>query len=203
MHRILTVLVLVALAVSATAHGAGDESGSAVSAAPDTTKVTPTMRVSKLFEARCIGCHSGNRPAAGLDLSPGGFAEALVGIESRKVKQAKLVDLEFPGKSYLLVKLRGENGIRGDRMPLRSAALSFKEIGVVEEWIRDLAEAAAAASKEKSDDAADEAEASEDEELSGATGAAAGATLGAADAADEGDDEPADDPGKKKPPSGE
>jgi cytochrome c553 len=203
LKRILTVLVLVTLAGCTAAGNAHDDSGTAESAAPATIRITPEMRVSRLFEARCMRCHGGDSPAAGLDLSPERFAEAMAGVESRQVDGVKHVDLEAPEKSYLLMKLRGAKGIEGRRMPSGSAAFSDEDIGLVEEWIRELAEAAAAAAEEPAKDSAGESPVPEGEGSSSQDDAAGKNSAGADDAADESGDDSGVHPGEERPRTGE
>jgi hypothetical protein len=89
--------------------------------------------------SRCTGggCHSGDNPAQGLDLTEGAAHEDLL----RASKQDPLTLLVTPGNptnSYLMMKLRG-TGVSGLQMPREADGpgepLSEAELEVIERWI--------------------------------------------------------------------
>jgi hypothetical protein len=84
------------------------------------------------------GCHSGKYPAANLSLEPTGFPASVINASSLEVPELKLVDSTSPEKSYLLMKIRGEPGIVGKRMPANRDPLSEDQIRELEEWTRSL-----------------------------------------------------------------
>jgi len=98
--------------------------------------------VEKIFKQSCSlsGCHRGKNPPKGLNLEPGKFFESLVNVPSEEIPILKRVDPLHPEKSYLLMKIRGDKDIRGERMPLERAALNEEKIKIIEKWILSLKE---------------------------------------------------------------
>jgi hypothetical protein len=96
--------------------------------------------VASLFENNCtsMGCHGGDFPAMGMSLAPKDFKPALIDRDSRERPELKLVDTRNPEKSYLLMKVRGDPGISGSRMPLSAQPLSEASIGLLAEWAASL-----------------------------------------------------------------
>lgn len=92
-----------------------------------------------ILEKRCAGCHGGVSPKARLSLEPERLLAAMRDVPSRQIDSLMLVDTRVPGRSYLLMKIRGDEGIRGSRMPDDAAPLSGKEIETIELWVRGLA----------------------------------------------------------------
>lgn len=84
------------------------------------------------------GCHQGNSPPKGLNLEKDQFLDSVLNVPSQEVPSLKLVDTENPEKSYLLMKIKGSQGIKGTRMPAYSPPLSSEEIQTVQEWINSL-----------------------------------------------------------------
>lgn len=97
-------------------------------------------QASKIFAKNCSvsGCHQGQYPPMGLNLSRDRFQDSLVNVLSREVPSLKLVDTQNPKESYLLMKIRGSEGIEGKRMPLNSLPLQPEEIQVIENWVQSL-----------------------------------------------------------------
>jgi hypothetical protein len=85
------------------------------------------------------GCHSGQYPKAKLLLEPETFAAAVENVPSREIDSLKLVDMKRPEMSYLIMKVRGSEGIKGHRMPLEAAALPEEEIRTLELWVYTVA----------------------------------------------------------------
>lgn len=94
----------------------------------------------KVFSENCSvsGCHTGPFPAQGLNLDRDRFQDSLIGVPSREVSDLKLVDTQNPEKSYLLMKIKGSEGIEGQQMPAYAPPLEPEEIGAVEKWVRSL-----------------------------------------------------------------
>jgi mono/diheme cytochrome c family protein len=128
-------------------------------AQPDPTIITPFASVADssktigpppaavtaiIFTQSCRRCHGSDRPAVGLSLRRENLAASLIDVPSKEIKELKLVDTKAPEKSYLLMKLRGDEGIIGDPMPLGAPALGEQAIAAVEAWIREVSAAAAA-----------------------------------------------------------
>ena len=89
-----------------------------------------------LIKKRCAGCHNAKNPKAGLNVEPGTLVAAVKDVPSRQINTLKLVDSRAPEKSYFLMKLRGEKGIKGTRMPINAAPFSAKELEQIESWMR-------------------------------------------------------------------
>ena len=91
--------------------------------------------VSEVFAVSCAfsGCHSGGDPAAGLSLE-GDFAARIVGVASEQRSDLKLVDPGNPDKSYLLLKVRGDDEIISQRMPPGNP-LSAEQVEIIRAWI--------------------------------------------------------------------
>ena len=91
--------------------------------------------VSEVFAVSCAfsGCHSGGDPAAGLSLE-GDFAARIVGVASEQRSDLKLVDPGNPDKSYLLIKVRGDDEIVSQRMPPGNP-LPAEQVEIIRAWI--------------------------------------------------------------------
>ena len=91
--------------------------------------------VGQVFAVSCAfsGCHSGGEPAAGLSLE-GDFAGCIVGVASEQRSGFKLVDPGNPNKSYLLMKVRGNDEIISQQMP-PGAPLSAEQVEIIRAWI--------------------------------------------------------------------
>ena len=91
--------------------------------------------VSEVFAVSCAfsGCHSGGEPAADLSLE-GDFAASIVGVASEQRPGFKLVDPGNPNKSYLLMKVRGDDEIISQQMP-PGTPLSAEQVEIIRAWI--------------------------------------------------------------------
>jgi len=98
--------------------------------------------VQGIFAQTCaaIGCHSGNHPAKSLNLEPAKVIASAVNVPSRQVISLKIIDPKSPGKSYLLMKVRGDKKIVGLRMPKGRDPLTADEIQALKDWIESLAD---------------------------------------------------------------
>lgn len=92
-----------------------------------------------IFQAGCAGaaCHSGARPAEGLDLSSASLAfSTLVNVRTGQCGGAKIrVVPGDPAASYLVAKLTGVGMCSGSVMPKMGGELSAAQIDVVRAWI--------------------------------------------------------------------
>jgi hypothetical protein len=97
-------------------------------------------KVANEFKNHCAvsGCHKGQFPKKKLNLEPDKFYAAIVDVPSLQIDSLKLVDTKSPEKSYLLMKIKGEKGIVGDRMPEEAPPMKPEEIEVIEKWIQSL-----------------------------------------------------------------
>jgi hypothetical protein len=106
----------------------------------DSMKMALDAKTFFLMDSRCAGCHGGKQPRMRLSLEPAKLVEAVKDIRSRQIDSLKLVDTRMPEKSYLLMKVRGDKGIKGSRMPDNAPALSAGEIKTIDLWIRGISE---------------------------------------------------------------
>ena len=89
-----------------------------------------------LIKERCAGCHGGRFPKAGLNLEPAQLVAAMRDVPSRQIDSLMLLDTRRPERSYFLMKIRGDKGIKKARMPINAPALSTAEVGRIERWMR-------------------------------------------------------------------
>jgi len=95
-------------------------------------------KIKEIFKRNCIKCHSGIVPAQELNLEPGNLISSTVDVTSMQKMNLNIIDSSNPGKSYLLMKIKGEKNIVGKQMPLKKEPLSNEEIKTIEEWIMGL-----------------------------------------------------------------
>lgn len=98
--------------------------------------------VARILKKSCsvAGCHRGNYPPMNLNLGKDKFIKSLVNIPSQEAPSLKLVDTDNPEKSYLLMKIKVDESIVGQRMPLGSPPLKDSEIKIIENWITSLSD---------------------------------------------------------------
>jgi len=104
------------------------------------------------FRAHCAlsGCHSGRVPAADLDLASSRVLDRLLdqpsthldidpdGIPPECPTGDLLVDTQNPEESWMLKKLRDEQGECGDPMPAIPTGFDDEELSCLESWILSL-----------------------------------------------------------------
>jgi hypothetical protein len=73
-----------------------------------------------------------------LSLEEDKFLNSLLNVQSQELRQLKLVDSVEPGKSYLPMKIKGDEAIAGRRMPLNAPPLADEDIQTIEDWIKGL-----------------------------------------------------------------
>ena len=97
-------------------------------------------QVAALFERSCTaaGCHSGPVPQMGMDLTRDQFYNSTVDKQSQETPDQKIIDSSNPAESYLLKKVRGEQGITGLPMPMVGDRLTDEEIATIEQWANRL-----------------------------------------------------------------
>ncbi len=97
--------------------------------------VTLARLSDEIFTPQCAtsGCHGGNNPAANLSLRGEDIAQ-IVSVSSAARPDYQLIAPGDPVNSYLLMKVRGDERIAGDRMP-PARALEPEEIALVEAWV--------------------------------------------------------------------
>lgn len=89
----------------------------------------------RVFEPKCVGCHSGSFAQEGFDMSREVGYENMVNVNSRQRTSEILVVPGDPENSYFFRKITGEN-IDKTRMP-QGTPLSESEIELVRKWILD------------------------------------------------------------------
>ena len=100
------------------------------------TRTEATLaEVSEVFAVSCAfsGCHGGEELAAGLSLE-GDFAGRIVGVASEQRSGFLLVDPGNPNKSYLLMKVRGDDEIISRQMPPGNP-LPAEQVEIIRAWI--------------------------------------------------------------------
>jgi mono/diheme cytochrome c family protein len=110
--------------------------GAALAAAAGPEDRAIPAEVQKVFKQHCVRCHTGPKPPKGLSLIPARIASA-IDATSAEVPALKIIDQSAPEASYLLKKVRREEGITGKPMP-PGKALTPEEIQVLETWISGL-----------------------------------------------------------------
>jgi len=95
--------------------------------------------VMEIFENKCAfsGCHAGASSSAGLDLTQ---EQAYVGLVSQPSVDFPNIALVKPGnpvRSYLMMKLVGTKGMKGQKMPT-DKPLTKPELRAVAAWIRSI-----------------------------------------------------------------
>jgi mono/diheme cytochrome c family protein len=119
---------------------ARQEAPKGTTASADSMKQALEAKTISLVDSRCAGCHGGRKPRMGLSLEPERLIEAVADVRSRQIDSLKLVDTRMPERSYLLMKVRDDKGIKGSRMPDNAPALSAGEIKTIDLWILSISE---------------------------------------------------------------
>lgn len=94
-----------------------------------------------IFQNKCAttGCHSGDTPVSGMNLSPGFSFLSIVGVApTTPIGQEsgfKRVEPFFPDQSHLVERINATE--IGVRMPLSGDSLSPVEIETIEQWISE------------------------------------------------------------------
>ncbi|MCI0697920.1 DUF5777 family beta-barrel protein [candidate division KSB1 bacterium] len=117
---------------------AGDE---LVAAKPSIVAAQDNLqeKVQDIVDEQCAfaGCHTGANAPQNLDLSEEMLLANLVGVKSAEGPWLRVKPGD-PANSYLMRKLRGAPGIKGERMPRGAKPLAPAEIAVIEAWIKSL-----------------------------------------------------------------
>lgn len=95
-------------------------------------------RVQNLLSSKCIGCHGGDEPVAGMSLEPGHSYSNLVNVASSEEPALKRIRPNDLYNSYLFRKvLRDQTKypFKEDGMPLDADPLSQEELNVLATWI--------------------------------------------------------------------
>jgi hypothetical protein len=99
---------------------------------PGGPPMTPDS-IQAIFTARCIGCHSGGSPAAGMDLSAGHSYESTVDVPSAACAGLDRIEPNDPANSCLVRRIEGSVP---PRMPLGGTGpLPAADIAKIRSWI--------------------------------------------------------------------
>ena len=106
-------------------------------AAPPDPTATFTRVQREVFTPSCAlsGCHAAAAPKVALVLEAGRSYASLVGVVSAETALLRVM-AGLPNDSYLVVKLRADASIVGDRMPAGSPAIPSSQLQLVVDWIR-------------------------------------------------------------------
>jgi hypothetical protein len=96
-------------------------------------------KVQEIVDEHCAfaGCHTGANAPQNLDMSEGMLVANLAGVKSAEGPWLRVKPGD-PANSYLIKKLRGTAGIKGERMPRGGKPLAPQEIVAFEAWIKSL-----------------------------------------------------------------
>ena len=106
-------------------------------AAPPDPSATFTRVQREVFTPSCAlaGCHAAPAPKVALVLEAGKSYASLVGVVSAETSLLRVM-AGLPNDSYLVVKLRADAAIVGDRMPPGAPPVSAGQLQLVVDWIR-------------------------------------------------------------------
>lgn len=115
----------------------GDPAPACTALASAIITCTPTAAdVQRIVDANCVSCHSGPRPARGLDLVN---VKAAVGVAAAGCPLKLRVAPGQAAHSYLVDKILGaaQDGgcFSGRQMPLNKPALASSDIAIISAWI--------------------------------------------------------------------
>lgn len=131
MKALKTLVAVVGLAGLVAAAAAQSGGGQASPAVPDEVKA--------LFKEHCAGCHKGAFAPKGLKLGPDALPGSVVNVASQEKPDLKLIVPASPDTSYLLMKVRGAEGISGQRMPRpKKTPLTDDEVALLVKWVAGL-----------------------------------------------------------------
>ena len=138
--RVSIVLASTLLCALLIARPAERASGEERRSSADSLRAALASKTAEIFKRGCAtsGCHAGAYPKARLSLEPEKMASAVENVPSRQIDTLMLVDTKAPQRSYLLMKVRGTEGIRGKTMPLGASALKAADIRTIELWAASL-----------------------------------------------------------------
>ena len=99
--------------------------------------ITLAQLSAEIFTPKCAtsGCHSGASPDAGLSLTTANIAEETIGVPASGNSNFQLFAPGDPVNSYVLMKVRGDEGIVGSQMPRGGGRLSEDEIAKIVAWV--------------------------------------------------------------------
>lgn len=134
-HAVMTLALLLLNAMSASAG----EGPAFVKPSTNQPQDKLLVRVQEIVEESCAyaGCHTGANAPNGLDMSEDVLVANLVAVKSAAGSWLRVKPGD-PANSYLIKKILGAPGIKGDRMPRGSKPMAAPEIAAFEAWIKSL-----------------------------------------------------------------
>ncbi len=95
-------------------------------------------QVLDIFDNSCAfaGCHVSATAPENLDLSEEAFMAGLINVNSKGNPSIKRVRPGDPANSYLVMKIKGSPGIKGEKMPRGGQPLTAQMIATIESWIK-------------------------------------------------------------------
>jgi hypothetical protein len=91
------------------------------------------LDVQPIIDANCGPCHLGGQVTSGLALDD---VRGAIGLQSGQLPGLYMIRCEFPEQSYLLMKVKDDAEIFGNKMP-QGGALNADEIEMLEVWIAE------------------------------------------------------------------
>jgi hypothetical protein len=114
-------------------------SAGAASSGPGSTTSGLSLQkdLQPILTASCAvpGCHAGDSPQEGMDLSSGSAYSNLVNADSVEVAGEKRVKPNDPDHSFLFEKVSQDPPSSGSRMPLGGRPLTPDQIQLIHDWI--------------------------------------------------------------------
>ena len=122
-----------------------DDNGAA-DPTPDTRSITVqgggdyatfTAVKNQIFSDSCAlsGCHAGNFPTEGMNLSDSVAYANIVNVSSHERPSLDRIEPGDPNRSYLYLKVLGDPSISGSRMPYLGQKLRQDLIDLLRDWI--------------------------------------------------------------------
>ncbi len=159
--RILMIIAVLAIASVSAAQDADvetqvDETAAAAPGAPETAEeaaeaddaevveekpaVDAYAEAAEIMQFLCMECHGDAGHDYGFKLPTTREGAGMAGVPSIQRTDLMLIDLEKPESSYLMMKLRDDDGILGQRMPM-ARLLDEEQLSMFDLWIAELSEA--------------------------------------------------------------
>lgn len=133
-------LVILALVLALLLGGCGTVKSPTEPSSPpgNVPALTFTQIQTQIFTPVCAkaGCHAAGSSPSGLVLEAGQSYGNLVGRPAAENSSLARVAPGDPDHSYMILKLRGDPSITGERMPLGGPYLTSDQIAGIAAWIR-------------------------------------------------------------------
>ena len=118
----------------------GTGGGGGTTPPPNASTIVPTWYgvQANILQPRCVGCHGGSAPFAGLSWEVDQYATIVTDARmSTEITNMREVQPGDPNASYMYWKITGNPGILFARMPADGTVLDPALIAVIEQWIAD------------------------------------------------------------------